>query len=1026
MPTSRSEDIDAFINTLPDPAGARVFMNRLEALDPVLSSNCKKKPLLLSRMLTLAGHSPFLAETLLRHPEQIAWLQGETERGFDRVKSTEQLSEDLARFVTRMIDLDDATRLVRFKRRELLRIYLRDCLKIATLSEVTEELSNLADVILDYGLARAIQEMINRHGSPQTHDERGRIQKASFAIVALGKLGCRELNYASDIDLLFMFSGNGTTAGEGRNPDSVIDNREFFSAVAERVVQLIGRSGAEGAVYRIDLRLRPYGRDGEMVSEVERAADYYRNRAHNWERQALIRARAAAGVEQVVTRFLDLVRDVIFTRDALPDTLEGVRRVKEKIDRKEAARMRGFNVKLGPGGIREIEFIAQALQLKHGGREPWVRSAQTLIVLARLAEKHYLTEPERARLSAAYTFLRTVEHRLQMEHGAQTHTLPSMRPKLDLLARRCGYLQSADPADSLMGDLERHTAAVRSVYDRVFIEGAGSQPAAEANPENQRADEVDDETARLVKQTAVRLKKVIATDDAIERVLASSLPRTINPVRALRHLTAWAESLATHTEDQIRTGLAERTGDSWNLIERLVLVLSSQYLAHLLVSRPLLANALTGDSAARTLGDFIRVLREAVNNGKDAATKTDALRRAWYCLVVEIGYRDISSVRNPWSVASSSTHVNEDSGMSEGNNSDTVHKATDHLLRTTDYGLRMDNLREINLAQTALAEASLQIACEIALEALGIKGMHPGELPFTILGLGRLGHAGMDYGSDLDLLVVFDDDRAWPPSIIDVSSASVTVSCNTPHEFYARLTAHIVRVLSSITREGLLYRSDLRLRPEGKSGPVALGLGGLISYIENRASAWEHSAYLKAREVAGDLQFGERARIAICDASFDAASRNASLRDELRDMRSRQIKEKVRGGRPNIKWGSGGMSDVYFITRYLQLRDRISFPTERGTSALIADLGELGALDAESARALFEGYSFLRRLDHWMRLLLERPSPVLPASSVALRDITRAMGLSSVEEFERAFSRHTTEIREVYDLVFGDYQVATT
>jgi glutamate-ammonia-ligase adenylyltransferase len=275
----------------------------------------------------------------------------------------------------------------------------------------------------------------------------------------------------------------------------------------------------------------------------------------------------------------------------------------------------------------------------------------------------------------------------------------------------------------------------------------------------------------------------------------------------------------------------------------------------------------------------------------------------------------------------------------------------------------------------------------------------------------------MDYGSDLDLLVVFDDDQTWPPpALLGWFKSSAAIS--SPQEFYAKLTAQVVQVLSSITREGLLYRSDLRLRPEGKSGPIALGLGGLIAYITNRASAWEHSAYLKAREVAGNLQFGERARIAICDACFDAASRNQSLREELREMRARQVKEKARGARPNIKWGPGGMSDVYFVTRYLQLRDRIYFPPEQGTAALIAYLGELGALDDDSAAALFDGYVFLRKLDHWMRLLLDRPSPMLPASSVAMRDIARALGVSSVEEFDQACARRTTSIHEVYDRVF--------
>lgn len=1023
---NQSQEIEAFIDTLPDPAGARVFMSRLDSLDAALSNDCRKNPLLLSRMLTLAGHSPFLAETLLRHPEHIAWLKMETGRGFDRVKSTEQLSEELARFVTRMIDADDSTRLARFKRREMLRIYLRDCLGVATLSEVTEELSNLADVMLGYGLARAHQEMVNLHGSPLSHDDRGRIEKAQLAIVALGKLGCRELNYASDIDLLFLFSGNGETGGDGRRSRSALSNKEFFALVAERVVQMIGRSSSEGAVYRIDLRLRPYGRDGEMVSEIERAADYYRNHAHNWERQALIRARASAGSEQVVSQFVDMVRDVVFTRDALPGTLEGVRRAKEKIDRKEAARMRGFNVKLGPGGIREIEFIAQALQLKHGGREPWVRSAQTLIVLARLAEKQYLTEPERARLSAAYTFLRTVEHRLQMEHGAQTHTLPASKPRLELLARRCGYVQADEPATLFMRELERHTSAVRAVYDRVFIEGAQSPSPVEPHTEDVRDEGIDDEK-RLIKQAAIRLSKVIAEGpaesalffrdtDGIERVLAGTLSSAINPSRALRHLTAWAESLATYGhETKNATGWSLGSGDWATLITRLILVFSSQYLSHLLVSRPLLAGALVQDRSSHTPADFTRVLRDAVDTENDSASKPDALRRAWYRLVIELGYADMAEV---------SSQVGQRSGGVEGQGSRGVggrrgggveelpHSSTP-LLSTSSAPLRASNL-----AQTALAEAVLRIATEIALESLGITGVDANQLPFTILGLGRLGHAGMDYGSDLDLLVVFDDDQSWPLQISGEPISGGAAGSNTPTEFYAKLTARIVRVLSSITREGLLYRSDLRLRPEGKSGPVALGLGGLVAYITNRASAWEHSAYLKAREVAGDLQFGQRARIAICEASFDAASRNQSLREELREMRARQVREKARGSRPDIKWGRGGMSDVYFVTRYLQLRDRIYFPPERGTAALITHLGEVGALDNESASALFEGYAFLRRLDHWMRLLLDRPSPVLPASSVALRDITRALGLGTVEKFEQALSLRTTEICKVYDRVF--------
>jgi glutamate-ammonia-ligase adenylyltransferase len=315
------------------------------------------------------------------------------------------------------------------------------------------------------------------------------------------------------------------------------------------------------------------------------------------------------------------------------------------------------------------------------------------------------------------------------------------------------------------------------------------------------------------------------------------------------------------------------------------------------------------------------------------------------------------------------------------------------------------------LEQTALAEASLQLAAEIALESLVVKA--DARLHYAVLGLGRLGHTGMDYGSDLDLLVVFDDEAEW-------ESLEAGATGRTPQEFYARLTSQLVKTLSSVTREGFVYRIDLRLRPDGHSGPLAPGLGSLLMYLGTRASAWEHSAYLKCREVAGDLAFGARVREAICEAAFDAAALNPSLGKDLAHVRARLEREKARGSNRDIKWGPGGMTDVYFITRYLQLRERVHFPTELGTSALIAHLGKSGHLDGQSAEVLFDGYGFLRRLDHWMRLLLDRPSPVMPSSHTALGDIARALGLDSVEELERQYALHTGSIRSTYKAIFEE------
>jgi glutamate-ammonia-ligase adenylyltransferase len=1074
-------EIEPFILSLPDPQAARIFLQRFESQHPQTAARCRRDSLLLSRLLTVAAYSPFLAENLLRHPEDIDWFRRETERGLGQGKTTEQLSEDLGRFATRLYDADARTLLVRFKNRELLRIYLRDCLNLGTLAEITDELSNLADAVLAYALKLAMQEVINKHGSPLIRDERGRIAQAEFAIIALGKLGCCELNYASDIDLMFLYSGIGETASDGRAADSAISNKEFFTRVAQLVIKTISGLSIEGSVYRMDLRLRPYGRDGDMVWEIARAADYYHQKAENWERQMLIRARASAGNEAVFTSFFDLVRDVVFHQEPHPKAFADVRRAKEQIDRKVANQSGGFNVKLGLGGIREVEFIAQALQLAHGGREPWVRSAQTLIVLARLAEKGFLTEQERAALSSAYSFFRVVEHRLQMEHGAQTHTLPLADEKLELLARRCGYQTVHDftalkldnafvnraAAAAFQRDVESHAANVRAIYNRVLVESPGanrtpdvdvSQGMATAGPietadplpeagntadhtaNHRQADSVtgglgitqtrtsgfDDEALRLIHQATNALVNLINSQSGVEalvdrqkqtadsvlssleNLIAEGSAAAINPVRSLKNLIAWSESFATYGNEKSQTLVRLMAANLATFLPRLIAIFSSQYLSSTLISRPLLSAVLFETRSLSTTNDFLEAMRQASNQADSFSDKADALRRVWYELILSIGSRDIS-IGSPESDPADNQAV-VSSAISSGVADSDMNAAG---LRTPDSGLQTDKrLRASNLEQTALAEAALQMATEITLQSMGVSG----GLPFVIMGLGRLGHAGMDYGSDLDLLVVFDDRVQWQSS---PESPEPFRSYGTAQEFYADFTAQLLKLLSSLTREGFIYRVDLRLRPDGKNGNLAQGLRRLLIYLIERASAWEHSAYLKAREVAGDLGFGELARQSIGHTLFRAAANNPSLKQELAAMRARLEKEKARGNRRDIKWGAGGMTDVYFITRFLQLRDQLAFPTEAGTSALVLYLGKQHMLDEKSANSLFAGYTFLRRLDHWMRLLLDRPTQVLPASQVALGDIARSLGFSSIEEFERAYTFHTSAIREVYRQVFS-------
>jgi glutamate-ammonia-ligase adenylyltransferase len=405
--TEFNEIIEPLVRDLPDAEGARLFFERLATEHPRAVKTLMRDTGLLADALALASWSPLLATTLAQNPDYLAWLA--RERHHARVKSREELNESLARFGSTNSQLEPQVLLARFRRRELLRIYLHDIRNTSTLVEITEELSNLADAVLEHALNLARQDLDNRYGSPQCTDEKGRTATASFSVVALGKLGSFELNYASDIDLLFIYSDEGTTSGAGERGE--ITNREYFNKLAAGVSRIVGQPAGEGAAYRVDLRLRPYGRDGALASSIEEAVRYYREKAQAWELQALIRSRAAAGAAPLYARFAERVRHRVYAEDVtIERALANVRLAKLKIDRHHAHDTGGFNVKLGRGGIREIEFIAQALQLAFGGHDPWLRAPHTLISLGRLADRQLITERERTELSDAYIFLRKLEH----------------------------------------------------------------------------------------------------------------------------------------------------------------------------------------------------------------------------------------------------------------------------------------------------------------------------------------------------------------------------------------------------------------------------------------------------------------------------------------------------------------------------------------------------------------------------------------------------------------------------------------
>ncbi len=292
---------------------------------------------LLSDILTLAAFSPLLATTLLQNPDYIWWLN--RQRISAKVRGKEEILESLARFALTNSQIEPNILLARFRRRELLRIYLRDIRNLGTIAEITEEISNLADAILEYALRQSQQELDNRYGIPLEIDEKERAKKARFCIVALGKLGSNELNYASDIDLLFLYSNDGKTSGQGSR--GAVTNREYFVKLAEFVTKIVGGQTGEGAAYRVDMRLRPHGRVGALAISVGEAVNYYQNSAQSWERQVLIRSRACAGDAKVFHKFFERVKSSVFsTTETVENALQNVRLSKEKINFEKSLRQR--------------------------------------------------------------------------------------------------------------------------------------------------------------------------------------------------------------------------------------------------------------------------------------------------------------------------------------------------------------------------------------------------------------------------------------------------------------------------------------------------------------------------------------------------------------------------------------------------------------------------------------------------------------------------------------------------------------
>ncbi|MDD5543386.1 MAG: hypothetical protein PHX83_09445 [Acidobacteriia bacterium] len=902
------------LRSSPDPDTALNYFERFLSNAPSrVASFLTRDVAALNVLVPIFSHSHYLAETLVSHSEYAEWLYRDRRREF--IKSKEDLMEDLSRFESTLTEVSLPEVLVRFKRREYLRIALRDVAKMATLAETAWELSVLAEVILEKALQS--QRLTNRFGTPQFMDSSGRIGVSELVVLALGKLGGGELNYSSDIDLLFLYSEDGETSGVESVPQSRISNQEFFIKAASVLSEAVSQVTPSGWAFRVDLRLRPHGKDGFLARSLKSAVEYYRDEAEPWELQALLKARPVAGKMEVGKRFLSALQERIYPQEGLETIALSIDTMRQKIDAKlRQADVQGFNVKLERGTIRDIEFLTQCLQRIFGAQDAWVRESNTLLALQRLHDNNHITRTDFVVLAGAYEFFRILEHRLQLEHGLQTHTLPDNPQTQRRLAVRMGFTEtrSVTSRDALLHAIEHHQNLVIRIYRRLIGErGAYSPDLAPGDISSVAASDRTSELAKSQEEVAA-LSKVnarlaaLVDEVAVEarfqnsfNIFLSSLNKDVKAISRVKPKREWTPQLQVIFD----------SGEA------------------------------VSEMAAR---DALFTL----NYLKDPGPKKTKSFRKRRCL-------DVSSVR-----------ILKARGRSQGQASDAVPQLRAMVRRRTLNLLIHDILDLPDLQDTltdfsALAGEAIGGALRIAFHELwrkhpkGRKKQWPRSgFPFAIFALGRLGTCDMDLGSDLDLLFVCDY-ASW-----EAAGGS--------REIPLRLAEAVVSILTSYTREGPIYPVDLRLRPHGQEGELVQGTTQLFDYFSTQAQIWEYSAYLRLRPVGGNLRWGAKLAGRLKKMIFEEA-KNRPIAPGLLEVRSR-IEQAAESAdhKFDFKSGPGGIYDIEFALAHVHLTR--SLPVKSGESLFgsIRQARNSGLLSAPTAGLFEAALKFYRFLDHCIRL----------------------------------------------------------
>lgn len=925
--------LEALRKTADPDAGLANFVSFVTSFgNPAMVLGTVRDDLRFAELLTQAlGGSPFLTQILLRNPEYAFWLL-EGNR-FEKILPKEVFEREAAGAVRPFDRPDDALdALRRYHRREVLRIGLQDLLGVAELPQVCGQISDLADTVL--------------HEALQLVARRIEVDPAGFAVIGLGKLGGRELNFSSDVDLLYVHADEADHAAMVR--------------LAREFTRVVGALTVEGRLYRVDLRLRPMGRTGDIVYSQSASLQYYETWADTMDRLALIKSRPVAGDRELGAAFVDRLQSFVFRKYLDFAAVEEIRWTKLRTDQDLRRRgVDGGHVKLGLGGIREIEFFVQSFQLLYGGRHPELRNPATLAVLDRLVDLGFISLADFRALREAYFFLRALEHKLQLVHDLQTHSLPGDPRELARCARRMGY-EADDPealAESLLRDVNRHRREVHRIFSALFAESDSRQGLGELvlNPALE-----DEEALRRLREAGVRnpepvLEGLRALAEApafphspsrVRNLLANLVPLFVerarvapDPRQMFIRLDRFCEAL------QSRAPLYAEMNESPEFARRCLTALSlTESIAETLILYPELLDWVAEPlDLADPYPELVTYLRQEEEKGVEPR---EALRRFRRRELFKTALREL------------------------------------HLPRDPEHRRFLTNL----------AEASLEIAWERA------AGEFPRirEQPCLLLALGKLGGRELAFHSDLDLVFLYDDTpgRTGREELLEFLQA-----------FREELTAY--------TASGRAYEIDFRLRPEGRKAAEAVPLSYFRSYFASRAEAWERLAWTKMRILRIQaMDFTPRDYGLLLPLSDEE---KAALR-HIRRRKERELGRETPGREWDLKVGRGGLLDLQFLVQGLQLEYDIQEPN---LMAALDQLLALGFVSPDDWKELRAAADFLFALEMVKGMVDQRSASRVVRDASDLPLVADILQFPDLESLLARYQETTDSVRRRFEQWFG-------